>query len=106
MSRQSVATEAGEFPVMTNGAGLFVGQRSRAAVRFEKLWTVGIRPQRGVSTVALLATERGLDFGVTHETVGHLREGGGGNLVGRDETTMAGGAFIRLHQLMSESVSR
>ena len=100
-----MASEAGEFPVVTNGAGLLLCQGAGSAVRFEKLRTVGIRPQRGVGAVAFLATERGLDVGVTHETVGHLREDGGGNLVGRGEAAMAGGAFIRRHQLISESVS-
>ena len=90
---------------MTNRACGFIELSIRPRVRFQVLRRMIGRPQLGIISVALLATERQFDLVMANQTIGHLRHVRPAHRLGRIDAPMAGQASIRAVQ-MSANVTR
>ena len=73
-----MAAQAGKLPSVATGAVRFIQRGFHSIVFIEEVRAVVGRFQRGNVVVTLLAGKRGVDFVVTDQAVGHLREDAGG----------------------------
>ena len=76
--RQLVTSQTSEIPPVTNHTTGLIQVQFAGGMVAEETGQMAGGLERGVLGVALLATERIVDFGVTNQTIGHLGHGGGG----------------------------
>jgi hypothetical protein len=104
--RQLVTSQTSEIPPVTNHTTGLIQVQFAGGMVAEETGQMAGGLERGVLGVALLATEGIVDFGVTHQTIGHLGHGGGGDPVRLQQSAMAGLAGILRVQMAADVARR